>query len=49
MPNPFFIGVSFEIVAEVENLVTLRREILVAMFFPWGPTFYIVEAEEPPS
>jgi hypothetical protein len=50
MPDPFFhFTVRYEIVAEVENLVTLRRQLLIALYFPWGTSFSIVEDEREPE
>jgi hypothetical protein len=38
--------VSFEIVAEVENLKTLHSEFLLHITYPWGSTFLILEQTE---
>jgi hypothetical protein len=39
----FHIEVTFEVVAEVENLTTLRTEFLVAIHSPLGTTLQILE------
>jgi hypothetical protein len=41
------IGIRVDIVAELTNMVTMRTEFLLVVYFPCGARFFIVEVIEP--
>jgi len=45
MARETIITVRAEIVAVVENLKTLHTEVCIALHFPWGVNFYILDLE----